>query len=120
MRATLLHTGAQSTQDLTDALKTAACDLLGCGITANAWEQATLPIRQGGSDIKDPSILRPVARLSALANFHAHGTDVGAPLDLDDFSTRTYFAEMYSGWDMVTSTASGLAKVLQKRRSAGR
>ena len=35
--------------------------------------------------IKDPSILRPVARLSALANFHAHVKDVGAPLDLLDY-----------------------------------
>ena len=82
MRATLLPTGNQSALDLSAALRSAACDMLGCGLTANAWEQATLPIRHGGLGIKDPTTLRPVARLAALANFHARGTIVGAPPDL--------------------------------------
>ena len=79
MRDTLLPTGNQSALDLSDAPRSAACDMLGCGLTANAWEQATLPIRHGGMGIKDPTTLRPVARLAALANFHARGTIVGAP-----------------------------------------
>ena len=82
MRTTLLTTGTQPILDLSNALQSAACDILGCGLTTNAWEQATLPIRQGGLGIKDPTTLRPVARLAALANFHSRGTIVGVPSDL--------------------------------------
>ena len=82
MRSTLLTTGQQSLQDLSDSLQAAACGFLGCGITVNAWEQATMPIRQGGLGIKDPATLRPFARIAALANLHVAGTAVGCPPDL--------------------------------------
>ena len=82
MRSTLLETGVQPMQDLSEALQTAACGFMGCGITVNAWEQATMPIRHGGLGIKDPVTIRPFARIAALANLHAAGTSVGCPQDL--------------------------------------
>ena len=81
MRSTALDTGTQACRDLCDALKTAVCDLVGCGITAHAWEQATLPIRLGGLGLRDPSHDRPAARLSALANYHTRASPVGIPAD---------------------------------------
>jgi hypothetical protein len=85
MRATLLTTGCTSVQALTDALQTATCDIVGTGITANAWTQATLPVRFGGLGIKDPTVIRPFARTAALANFHARASEVGIPSDLSDY-----------------------------------
>ena len=64
---------------LTEALQTAVSDIVGSGVTFTAWEQATLPIRHGGLGIKDPSYLRPLARVAALANYHSRGHLVGAP-----------------------------------------
>ena len=82
MRSTSLDTGAEPIQDLSRALHSAACGFMGCGITLNAWEQATMPIRHGGLGIKDPMVIRPFARISALANFHTEGATVGCPDDL--------------------------------------
>ena len=68
--------------ELSDALKSTLCDLLGSGISNVAWEQATLPVRQGGLGIKDPLQVWPAARLAALANFHARGSYVAVPTDI--------------------------------------
>jgi hypothetical protein len=81
MRSTNLDHGAKACQDLCDALKTAVCDIVGCGITANAWEQATLPIRFGGLGIRDPAHDRAAARLAALANYHTRASMVGLPVE---------------------------------------
>ena len=72
MRAVSCEAGTEAIKVLSDALKTAVLDLVGCGLTTGAWEQATLPISKGGLGIRDPVKVWPEARLSAMANFH-HG-----------------------------------------------
>lgn len=68
--------------ELSNELKTAVVDLVGCGLTAAAWEQATLPISDGGLGIKDPLTTWPQARVSALTNFHRNFGNVGLPSDI--------------------------------------
>ena len=81
MRTTPIAVASPQSQRLSDALKAALCDLVGCGMGAAAWEQATLPIRHGGLGIRDPVKEHGPARLAALANFHARAADVGLLID---------------------------------------
>ena len=55
LRTTPASVGLPFMTELSDALKSTLCDLLGSGISNVDWEQATLPVRQGGLSIKDPS-----------------------------------------------------------------
>ena len=80
MRSTKLETGRGAAEKLSNALREAATDLVGCALTADAWEQVTLPISKQGMGVRDPAIERPAARLAALAGLQARGTAwVGAP-----------------------------------------
>ena len=82
MHSTLLGTGLGPIQNLSEALQQTAIGFMWCGVTVNAWQQATLPIRLGGLGIKDPVSIRPFARIAALANLHVAGKSVGCPGDL--------------------------------------
>ena len=82
MRAVSHDAGTEAIALLSDALKTAVLDLVGCGLTTGAWEQATLPISKGGLGVHDPAKVWPEARLSALANFHHRAAGIGIPVDL--------------------------------------
>ena len=81
MRTTPIAAASLQAQRLSDALKASLCDLIGCGMGAGAWEQATLPIRHGGLGIRDPVKEHGPARLAALANFHARAADAGLLID---------------------------------------
>ena len=82
MRATSQLAGLEAMSTLSDALKVAVLDMIGCGMTNGAWEQATMPISVGGLGIRDPLTVWPEARIAALANFHARACDLGIPGDL--------------------------------------
>jgi hypothetical protein len=82
MRSTPSPSSQLAMKALQDDLKVAVCDLLGCGITAAAWEQATLPIGDGGLGIKDPLTTWPAARTAALASFQLRARAVGVPQEL--------------------------------------
>jgi hypothetical protein len=84
MRAVPHQAAEEAIATLSDALKMAVCDLVGCGISLAAWEQATLPITQGGLGIRDPSSCWQEARIAALVNFHKHAANVGLPRDVLD------------------------------------
>ena len=82
MRSTSAQSGQPAMKALQDELKVAVCDLLGCGITAAAWDQATLPIGEAELGIKDPLTIWPAARTAALANFQLKARAVGVPQEL--------------------------------------
>ena len=92
MRATPHTSGAESVRTLSDALKVAVLDLIGCGMTNGAWEQATMPISVGGLGIRDPASVWPEARIAALANFHSRACDLGIPSDLVAIPARDTLA----------------------------
>ena len=80
MRSTPRSGGAQFSDKLSDALRVAVADLVGCGLTGGAWDQATLPISQGGLGIRDPAICWAESRLAALVGLQMRGhTHVGLP-----------------------------------------
>ena len=54
MRSMPQVAGVDAMGVLSDALKTAVIDLVGCGLTTGAWEQASLPISKGGLGVRDP------------------------------------------------------------------
>ena len=59
---------------LSDALRVAVADLVGCGLGGLAWDQAALPILAGGLGIRDPLTSWSAARLAALITFQRHAT----------------------------------------------
>ena len=72
------HLGALGT-----ALRVAVADLVGCGLSGLAWEQATLPISAGGLGVTDPEAAWPEARLASLVGFHLKAQDtVGVPREV--------------------------------------
>ena len=80
MRATPLGVGADCCQELSDHLRQAVMDIVGGDLTGQAWDQAILPIREGGLGIRDPVVNRPVSRLAALVGFQQLATQrVGVP-----------------------------------------
>ena len=82
MRAAPSKAGLPFMEALSRELKIATCDLVGCGLTASAWEQATLPIAQGGLGIRDPLNACVHARTAALSNFHQRSHHVGMPSEI--------------------------------------
>ncbi len=69
--------------DLGTALRVAVADLVGCGLSGNAWEQATLPISAGGLGVTDPEAAWAEARLASLVGFHQKAHDnVGVPQEV--------------------------------------
>ena len=82
MRAAPSKAGLPFMEALSSELKIATCDLVGCGLTASAWKQATLPIAQGGLGIRDPLNAYAHARTAALSNFHQRSHHVGMPSEI--------------------------------------
>ena len=74
MRSTPHAVGAASAAKLSSALSVALGDLVGCGVPGHAWDQAILPIANGGLGNRDPSQCWVEARLAALIGFHRHAT----------------------------------------------
>ena len=79
----LRSTGGQKAptaiQQLSDALRTAAGDLVGGDVPDIAYAQMTLPAAKGGAGIKDPLLELPAARIAALSGFELRGRSlVGA------------------------------------------
>ena len=55
-------------------------DIVAHGLSANQKAQAGLPLSVGGCGIRTPSVVRPAARISALAAFYTRGRhSVGVP-----------------------------------------
>lgn len=55
-------------------------DIVGCGLTHGAWEQATIPNSKGGIGISDPVRCWAEARIAAMVGFHGKATTlVGLP-----------------------------------------
>ena len=80
MRSAPWEAGEQEAEALSDALRVAVADLVGCGVGGLAWDQAVLPISAGGLGIRDPLTSWSEARLAALITFHRHATaSVGVP-----------------------------------------
>ena len=52
MRSSPLGVGSGPASRLSEALRVAVMDLVGCGLSLGAWEQATLPIHEGGLGIR--------------------------------------------------------------------
>ena len=64
-------------------------DVVGCGLTLGAWEQATLPISKGGLGVRDPQQCWAEARLAATIGFHGKATTfVGLPHELSTTPLR--------------------------------
>ena len=83
LRSTELEEAGQSPAMLRAKLQEVVQDLLGTGISEDAWEQVCLPIRLGGLGISDPFVLQPAARLAALVNLGLNGAKaVGVPANV--------------------------------------
>ena len=82
MRACPEAAGSEAILRMNCDLKQAVTDLVGCGLSIQAWEQATLAISMGGLGVKDPVKLCPQARIAALANFHQRASGVGIPSEI--------------------------------------
>ena len=55
-------------------------DIVAHGLSPNQKAQAGLPLSVGGCGIRTPSVVRPAARISALAAFYTRGRhSVGVP-----------------------------------------
>ena len=55
-------------------------DLLGSALTSDQAAQASLPLRVGGCGLRCPLVMRPAARIAALATFHSSSAElVGVP-----------------------------------------
>ena len=81
-RSTSISKAKDAPQHLCDALRVAAEDLVGMGMSDITWTQVTLPMRHGGLGIRDPIQTQPAARLSALIGLQMFGKDrVGVPED---------------------------------------
>lgn len=79
-RSTMNSKAGDAPQKLSDALRTAVEDLVGCGFSDTAWQQATLPLRHGGLGIRDPIQTQPAARMAALVGLELNGRErVGVP-----------------------------------------
>ena len=74
MRSTPHSIGAGNAAKLSTALSVAVGDLVGCGVPGHAWDQATLPIADGGLGVRDPSSCWVEARLAALIGFHRNAS----------------------------------------------
>lgn len=58
----------------------AFADILGCAMKPSQMVQAGLPIAVGGCGLRCPTVMKPAARLAALATFYSRGAqDVGLP-----------------------------------------
>ena len=80
LRSTELEEAGQAPARLRAKLQEATQDLLGTGLSEDAWDQVCLPIRLGGLGISDPYVVQPAARLAALATLELNGTRaVGVP-----------------------------------------
>jgi len=78
--------GAQAVPMLADALREAVGDVVGCGLTHGAWEQATIPISKGGLWVRDPERCWAEARAAAIVAFHAQTSKlVGLPATIASF-----------------------------------
>ena len=83
MRSTPWGAGYEAAECLSDELRVAVADLVGCGITGMVWDQACLPISAGGLGIRDPMVTWAEARIAALVNFDKFATRrVGVPSDV--------------------------------------
>jgi len=72
--------GAQAVPMLAGALREAVGDVVGCGLTHGAWEQATIPISKGGLGVRDTEHCWAEARVAAIVGFHAKASKlVGLP-----------------------------------------
>ena len=79
-RSTMNSKAGDAPQKLSDALRTGVEDLVGCGFSDTAWQQATLPLRHGGLGIRDPIQTQPAARMAALVGLELNGRErVGVP-----------------------------------------
>ena len=79
-RSTDRRKAGSGPQRLSDALRVAAHDLVGSGITDEVWAQVTLPQRLGGLGIRDPIQTQPAARMAALVGLELNGRErVGVP-----------------------------------------
>ncbi len=91
MRISPLGIGSSHASRLFEALRVAVMDLVRCGLSLGAWEQATLPEVLG---IQDPVQGRAEARLAALVGFQKSATScVGVPMSIfsskaNDFDDR--------------------------------
>jgi hypothetical protein len=55
-------------------------DLVAHGLTVNQKAQASLPLSVGGCGVRTPTVIRPAARISALATYYTRGRhSVGVP-----------------------------------------
>lgn len=80
MRSKCREAAANSVPQLAHALREAVADIVGCGLTHGAWEQATIPISKGGLGVRDPEQCWAEARVAAIIGFHAKATSlVGLP-----------------------------------------
>ena len=80
LRSTQVEEAGTHPAFLRAKLQEAVQDLLALGVTEATWEQVCLPTRLGGLGISDPTFVQPAARLAALLNLQAKGTDsVGVP-----------------------------------------
>lgn len=79
-RSTVIQRVGDAQERLSDALRKAAEDLVGMGVTEATWTQVTLPLRHGGLGIRDPLQTQPAARMAALVGLEMYGRErVGVP-----------------------------------------
>ena len=83
MRSKCRAAVAQSSELLSRALREAVADIVGCGLTQGAWEQATLPISKGGLGVRDLEQCWAEARRAATIGFHGKATTfIGLPQEI--------------------------------------
>ena len=80
MRSVDCQLGALQGVRLSQAVRDAVGDLTGFPLDDATWEQASLPLSEGGLGIVDPAVDVWHARLAALCNFEVYApTVVGLP-----------------------------------------
>ena len=80
LRASDCYTCERQIQACDTAIAAAFEDIFAHGLSTNQRAQAALPLSVGGCGIRMPSVIRPAARVSALATFYTRGRHaVGVP-----------------------------------------
>jgi hypothetical protein len=81
LRASDPYTCTEQVNTCDVAILTAFEDIVSHGLDTNQKAQASMPLATGGCGIRIPSVIRPAARISALATFYTTGRHaVAAPI----------------------------------------
>ena len=83
LRSTPLHQGQQHVLIYSRLLRDCLSSIVGCQLSDQHWEQATLPARLGGLGIRDPTAVRLPARIASAVDYGLRAQNVlGLPSEL--------------------------------------